>query len=101
MTGDECYQFLRTLFGMRNPKASLVCRMRKLFQGLDHFISYINDLVVHAKLLGDLHKNAGLAVKLFSAYTFCSSYHKMLVWLKILSLYVIFLKAITLSPMQS
>ena len=43
MSGNRCYELLRLLFGMKNSGAMLVCRMRKLFQGVDHVKSYIDN----------------------------------------------------------
>ena len=49
VTGDGCYEFLRTPFGMKNSGATLVRGMKKLLQGLPHVESYIDDLIVYTE----------------------------------------------------
>ena len=47
VTGYGRFEFLRTPFGMKNSGATLVRGMRKLFHGLDHVESYIDDLIIY------------------------------------------------------
>ena len=47
VTEDGCYEFLKMPFSMKNSGATLVRRIRKLLQGLDHIESCIDDLIVY------------------------------------------------------
>ena len=49
VTPDGCYEFLRMPLEMKNSGATLVRGMRKLFQDMDNFRCYIDDLIVYTK----------------------------------------------------
>ena len=49
VTPDDCYEFLRTSFGMKNYGAMLVRNMRKLLQDMDNVECCIDDLIVYTK----------------------------------------------------
>ena len=49
VTTNDCYEFLRMPFGMKNSGAMLGYGMRKLLQDMDNVECYIDDLIVYTK----------------------------------------------------
>ena len=56
VTPDGTYDFLRMPFAMKNSGATLVRGMRKILAGMSSVDSYIDNLIIHAKIDKRIYK---------------------------------------------
>ena len=50
VTMGQHYEFLRMLFGMVNSGMTMTRAVRRLLEGMDNVVDYIDDLLVHTKM---------------------------------------------------